>query len=145
MILSSSEKGRNQKLLWQCQDSQERNRRLNQTIVTMGGDLQPGCLADRLLTGLGQPHIYFQSSKLHKPNRIDASTFQALQRPVPKHQHPNRKSSLQHMIRHSYGHIAAAVACQKSASGKSKGHQKVHIAQACMLHKACRKEQRPGF
>ena len=27
------------------------------TMVTMGGDLQPGCLADRLLTGLGQPHI----------------------------------------------------------------------------------------
>ena len=26
------------------------------TMVTMGGDLQPGCLADRLLTGLGQPH-----------------------------------------------------------------------------------------
>jgi len=22
-----------------------------------GGDLQPGCLADRLLTGLGQPQI----------------------------------------------------------------------------------------
>ena len=28
-----------------------------QTMVTMGGDLQPGCLADRLLTGLGQPQI----------------------------------------------------------------------------------------
>ena len=27
------------------------------TLVTMGGDLQPGCLADRLLTGLGQPQI----------------------------------------------------------------------------------------
>ena len=27
------------------------------TIATMGGDLQPGCLADRLLTGLGQPQI----------------------------------------------------------------------------------------
>ena len=27
------------------------------TMVTMGGDLQPGCLADRLLTGLGQPAI----------------------------------------------------------------------------------------
>ena len=25
--------------------------------LTMGGDLQPGCLADRLLTGLGQPQI----------------------------------------------------------------------------------------
>jgi hypothetical protein len=24
-------------------------------IVTVGGDLKPGCLADRLLTGLGQP------------------------------------------------------------------------------------------
>jgi hypothetical protein len=28
-----------------------------QAMVTMGGDLQPGCLADRLLTGLGQPQI----------------------------------------------------------------------------------------
>ena len=27
------------------------------TMVTMGGDLQPDCLADRLLTGLGQPQI----------------------------------------------------------------------------------------
>ena len=27
------------------------------TMVTMGGDLQPGCLADWLLTGLGQPQI----------------------------------------------------------------------------------------
>jgi len=27
------------------------------TMITMGGDLQPGCLADRLLTGLGQPQI----------------------------------------------------------------------------------------
>ena len=27
------------------------------TMVTMGGDLQPGCLADRLLTGLGQPQM----------------------------------------------------------------------------------------
>jgi len=28
------------------------------TIVTMGGDLQPaGCLADWLLTGLGQPQV----------------------------------------------------------------------------------------
>ena len=27
------------------------------TMVTMGGDLQPGCFADRLLTGLDQPHI----------------------------------------------------------------------------------------
>ena len=27
------------------------------TMVTIGGDLQPGCLADRLLTGLGQPLI----------------------------------------------------------------------------------------
>ena len=26
-------------------------------MVTMGGDLQPGCLADQLLTGLGQPQI----------------------------------------------------------------------------------------
>jgi len=25
------------------------------TIITMGGDLQPGCLARQLLTGLGQP------------------------------------------------------------------------------------------
>ena len=27
------------------------------TMVAIGGDLQPGCLADRLLTGLGQPQI----------------------------------------------------------------------------------------
>jgi hypothetical protein len=27
------------------------------TMITMGGDLQPGSLADRLLTGLGQPQI----------------------------------------------------------------------------------------
>ena len=27
------------------------------TMITMGGDLQPCCLADRLLTGLGQPQI----------------------------------------------------------------------------------------
>jgi len=27
------------------------------TMVTMGGDLQPGSLADRLLTGLDQPQI----------------------------------------------------------------------------------------
>jgi hypothetical protein len=27
------------------------------TMGTMGGDLQPDCLADRLLTGLGQPQI----------------------------------------------------------------------------------------
>jgi len=27
------------------------------TMVTMGGDLQPGCLADRPLTGLGQLQI----------------------------------------------------------------------------------------
>jgi hypothetical protein len=27
------------------------------TMVTMGGDLQPGSLADRPLTGLGQPQI----------------------------------------------------------------------------------------
>ena len=34
-------------------------------MVTMGGDLQPGCLADRLLTGLGQPQInpYAQKEK----------------------------------------------------------------------------------
>jgi hypothetical protein len=30
---------------------------LSVTMVTMGGDLQPGCFADRLLTGLGQPQI----------------------------------------------------------------------------------------
>ena len=35
------------------------------TMVTIGGDLQPGCLADRLLTGLGQPQInpYAQKEK----------------------------------------------------------------------------------
>jgi hypothetical protein len=27
------------------------------TIVTIGDDIQPGCLADRLLTGLGEPQI----------------------------------------------------------------------------------------
>jgi hypothetical protein len=34
-------------------------------MVTMGGDLQPGCLADhdRLLTGLGQPQINTQAQK----------------------------------------------------------------------------------
>ena len=30
---------------------------LPHSMVTMGGDLQPGSLADRLLTGLGQPQI----------------------------------------------------------------------------------------
>ena len=30
---------------------------LRPLMVTMGGDLQPGCLADWLLTGLGQPQI----------------------------------------------------------------------------------------
>jgi hypothetical protein len=29
----------------------------------MGGDLQPVCLADRLLTGLGQPQINPQAQK----------------------------------------------------------------------------------
>jgi len=33
------------------------------TMVTMGGDLQPGCLADRLLTDLGQPRINPQAQK----------------------------------------------------------------------------------
>ena len=32
-------------------------------MVTMGGDLQPGCLDDRLLTGLGQPQINPQAQK----------------------------------------------------------------------------------
>ena len=36
------------------------------TMVTMGGDLQPGSLADRLLTGLGQPQIIH---KLRKKER----------------------------------------------------------------------------
>jgi len=27
------------------------------TMFTMGRDLQPGCLADRLLTGLGKPQL----------------------------------------------------------------------------------------
>jgi hypothetical protein len=26
-------------------------------MITMGGDLQPDCLTDRLLTGLGQPQL----------------------------------------------------------------------------------------
>jgi len=38
------------------------------TMVTMGGDLQPGCLADRLLTGLGQPQINPKAQK--KKTRI---------------------------------------------------------------------------
>ena len=33
------------------------------TMVAMGGDLQPGCLADRLLTGLGQPQINPEAQK----------------------------------------------------------------------------------
>jgi len=33
------------------------------TMVTMGGDLQPGSLADRLLTGLGQPQINPKAQK----------------------------------------------------------------------------------
>jgi len=33
----------------------------------MGGDLQPGCLADRLLTGLGQPQL---NPKLRKKKSI---------------------------------------------------------------------------
>jgi len=37
-------------------------------MVTMGGDLQPGCLADRLLTGLGQPQITVP--KLYHPAKI---------------------------------------------------------------------------
>jgi hypothetical protein len=36
-------------------------------MVTMGGDLQPGCLADRLLTGLGQPQL---NPKLRKKKSI---------------------------------------------------------------------------
>jgi hypothetical protein len=30
---------------------------------TLGGDLQPGCLADRLLTGLGHPQINPEAQK----------------------------------------------------------------------------------
>ena len=33
------------------------------TMVTMGGDLQPGCLTDRLLTGLGRPRIIHKLRK----------------------------------------------------------------------------------
>jgi len=35
-------------------------------VAMGGGDLQPGCLADRLLAGLGQPRIqsYRQSHQL---------------------------------------------------------------------------------
>jgi len=32
-------------------------------MATMGGDLQPGSLADRLLTSLGQPQINPQFSQ----------------------------------------------------------------------------------
>jgi hypothetical protein len=34
-------------------------------MVTMGGDLQPDCLADRLLTGLGQPQIKKEKEKAY--------------------------------------------------------------------------------
>ena len=33
------------------------------TMVTMGGDLQPDGLADRLLAGLGQPQINPEAQK----------------------------------------------------------------------------------
>ena len=33
------------------------------TMGTMGNDLQPGCLADQLLTGLGQPQINPKAQK----------------------------------------------------------------------------------
>ena len=36
------------------------------TMVTMGGDLQPVCLADRLLTGLGQPQDLHKLEKKEK-------------------------------------------------------------------------------
>ena len=36
------------------------------TIVTTGDDLQPGCLADRLLTGLGQPQIIYKLKEKEK-------------------------------------------------------------------------------
>ena len=36
------------------------------TMVTIGGDLKPGCLADRLLTGLGQPQV---NPKLRKKKK----------------------------------------------------------------------------
>jgi hypothetical protein len=32
-------------------------------MITMGGDLQPGCLDERLLTGLGQPQINPKAQK----------------------------------------------------------------------------------
>ena len=36
------------------------------TMVTiMGGDLQPGCFADRLLTGLSQPQINPKKKKVY--------------------------------------------------------------------------------
>jgi hypothetical protein len=40
------------------------------TMVTMGGDLQPGCLADRLLTGLGQPQIIHKLRKKKKKSIV---------------------------------------------------------------------------
>ena len=36
------------------------------TMGTMGNDLQPGCLADQLLTGLGQPQINPKAQKERK-------------------------------------------------------------------------------
>ena len=45
------------------------------TMVTMGGDLQPGCLADRLLTGLSQPQINpkAQKEKKKSPEKVNRS------------------------------------------------------------------------
>jgi hypothetical protein len=44
-------------------------------MVTMGGDLQPGCLADRLLTGLSQPQINpkAQKEKKKSPEKVNRS------------------------------------------------------------------------
>jgi hypothetical protein len=40
------------------------------SMVTMGGDLQPGSLADRLLTGLGQPQINHKLRKKKKKSIV---------------------------------------------------------------------------
>ena len=39
-------------------------------MVTMGGDLWPGCLADRLLTGLGQPQIIHKRREKRKKSSV---------------------------------------------------------------------------
>jgi len=42
------------------------------TMITVGGDLQPGCLADWLMTGLGQPQINPISIQVEKKELLQA-------------------------------------------------------------------------